>query len=288
MQYFKNLFGSVTSPATYQRFMAAPTRQALIHFTLSMLLVGALQGFFLVREYYPQLITGVEENTQAIVASYPTDLTFTWDGQQLIADPAKYHVLPINPAALPIFQDFPSADNETIVYLNEDITAQDAAAALGDYDAAAIVDRHSLFYYSEDTGMSEEALVTYFGDNQFTLNHEMLPGLQSAAVNGVAGFQTTALWLGPVILALLAWMSQFLTSLFLATILFLLGKVTKTMESWTQSWRFTLVLLVVVQLITIAVGFLYPATTVPVQMLAFWLLSAFILFSLKMVPRTKN
>lgn len=282
MQYLKNLFGSFTSPATYQQFMAGPTRRALGHFALSMLLISALQGFVLVRQWYPQLVSGLQENADALMAAYPADLTISWDGQQLTTDPAKYHLLVMDPSLLPLFQETPGATSETLVYMNADVTTQEALEAMTSYRASAVVDQHSLFYTTPETGLNEEALGEYLGDRHFELKREMLPVLRNTAVEGVSRFQPTALWLGPLLLALFVLIAQFFTSLVFATLLFLPAKLLGAVESWAQSWRLTLVLLVVVQLITVLTGWLYPATTFPVHTAAFWLLAAFILVALRL------
>jgi hypothetical protein len=211
-------------------------------------------------------------------------LTISWNGQQHATDPAKYHLLLLDPAVLPLFRGEGVTESDTLVYMNADLTAQEASEAMTSYKAAAVVDQHSLFYSTPETGLSEEALGEYLGDRQFELKRDMLPALRNAAVETVTRLQPTALWLGPVVVALLVLIAQFFTSLVFATLLFLPAKLFGALETWTQSWRLTLVLLVVVQLLTIAVGFLYPTTTFPVHTAAFWLLSAFILFAL----RTKN
>jgi len=62
--------------------------------------------------------------------------------------------------------------------------------------------------------------------------------------------------------------------------LWLPASMGKVIKSWQESWRFTLVLMVVVEIIHWLSVLLYPNSTFSIYSISFWVLSLFILFSL--------
>lgn len=280
MNYFKNLLGSFTTPHTYREFIAGPTRRAFGHFLLSMLIIGAAEGLYLSLKTLPKLHEKLVASMDTIVAAYPADLTIEWDGQQLTTHPAKYRVLELEPSQLPLFASLPD-NQEKLVYINDDLTTSSAAEALNQYDAVGIVDQHSLFFNSPEKGMEEITLADSFGDVQVALQKKMLPQLETAGVQIIDHLQPIVLWAAPVALALLLLISQLFTSLFYATLLWLPARLSGSIRTWGDSWRFTLVLLVVAEIISLVAALLYPTLNFPVYAVAFWVLSAFILLSLR-------
>jgi hypothetical protein len=128
--------------------------------------------------------------------------------------------------------------------------------------------------------LTEYDLKEYLGEKPLLINQANLPELYDLALTGLASLVEVAniLIIPATIVGLI--LRRFFTSLLLASLLWLPARLGKLINTWSESWRFTLVLLVVVEIIYWLSILLYPNLTFSVYSASFWILSLFILLSL--------
>lgn len=279
MSYFQNLISSFFNPHVYLSFIRAKSSKAFAHFALSLVLIGAAQGFYFVYKLFPMLRERLTVSADEIVADYPADLLFHWDGQSLTTEPDTYDQLVMRPSDLPLFAELAGQD-EVIVYRDAELTASEAAAVLGENQVGLVVDRQAMYYLSQESGMEIAPLSDHLDENSLTINKNVITMARDWLFSAMPVAEKFVWWLAPLLVIAGLLVSRLVTALIFATILLLPARLGKVITTWRESWRFTLVLLVVVEIVSLAVSLLYPGLTFPVYSVAFWALSAFILLAL--------
>ncbi|MFH2118528.1 MAG: hypothetical protein ABII10_02235 [Candidatus Paceibacterota bacterium] len=286
--YFRNLFSSFFDLQTYRRFIQGKTNQAVWHFVISMLLVGLVISWQFYTRAIPFIKEAVISNLDYLVTNFPSDLVINWDGTQLTTEPEQYHFLALHPEKLPLFdsleQSFP---DPLLIYTNTKLTLDDADELLTQSHSAMIIDQNSVFTITDDqNGLKRLALSEYFNDSQLMIDQANLPQLRQTTQNGILKLlDLTAKLILPLILVGLL-LARLFTSLILATLLWIPARLGKVIDTWQESWRFTLVLLVVVEVIHWISLAIYPNLNFPVYTIAFWVLSLFILLALNSQVKT--
>lgn len=291
MQYFKNLFNSFTNPDSYSQFIKGKNSTAFWHFAISMLVIGTLQGLYFSTTGLPILREKIDLGLDNVQAGYPVDLEIAWDGSQLTTTPEEYHTIKLDLAELELFDQLPAdvSYNQALLYINEDLSFNEAVETMDQENVDGIIDQESFYFSSPESGKVEQyALREALQDTDFTVNKDALPVLRELVNQGVDAGLKFIIWFLPLVLAVATLVSRLMISLVFATLLYIPAKLGKFLADWQQSWRFTLVLLVVVEILSQLASLLYPSLTFPVHSTAFWILSLFILVALKTKPQAKK
>ncbi len=291
MQYLKNLFGSFYNPQVYQDFINSKTSMAVWHFLISMVLIGALHGVYLASVGLPMLREKAQQSVDQLMATYPKDLIINWDGEKLTTQPEEYHELRIDPSELALFDELPGrpAPNQSLLYLNQDLSPSEAAALLDEENLEGLIDQESLYYLDPESGSLQEiAIQEYLEASELTIDKDSLPVAEQYLDQGVEVMLRLARWFLPALLAIGLTIGHLIVSLVFATLLYLPARMGKLITRWRESWRFTLVLLVVVEILSRATFWLYPNLDFPVYSVAFWALSVFILLALNNQPKPQS
>ena len=293
MQYFKNLIESFFKPELYQAFIKAKSRKAFGHFALSMVLIGVVQGFYFGSVLLPEFREKAQQSLDQLMTVYPAELQITWDGEQLTTTPAEFDELRFDSGELAIFDQVPGgvSPNQAALYVNRDLSLSEAVDLMAEEDVEGVIDQRSAFFVTEGAGVEELLLRDYLQDTTFVIDRDSLPLARDYLGQGLEAVLRMALWFLPIIFALALLVSRLIVSLIFATLLLFPARLGKAISNWRESWRFTLVLLVVVETLSQATRLLYPQLSFPVYSVAFWSLSLFILLALnteKTPPRGKK
>ncbi|OGJ37830.1 MAG: hypothetical protein A2383_01950 [Candidatus Pacebacteria bacterium RIFOXYB1_FULL_39_46] len=281
--YFKNLFTSFFDLQVYHRFIQGKTSQAVWHFTISMLLIGIVVGWQIYTHAIPAVREAIDNNLDYLATNYPQDLNIRWDGAQLTTEPEQYHFLAIHPEKLPLFnslkEDF---SGPLLIYTNTNLTMAEADKLLTQHNSIMVIDQNSIFAITdEQEGLRSLVLSEYFDDKQIEINQTNLAQYEQIVKDNLNSWLDlfSKIVFPFFVFGLL--LIRLVTSLIMATILWIPARLGKIINTWQQSWRFTLVLSVVVEIIYWISSLLYPDLSFPVYGIAFWVLSLFILLSLK-------
>jgi hypothetical protein len=180
---------------------------------------------------------------------------------------------------LPLFQA-PAEPAWPLIYVNSQLDAPQALTLLTQEEATILIDQQAVFALSPEGDLNRYWLEDYLGDNQFVIDQQSLPKWGDLFSTGLDRLLATFSWLIIPIVAIGLTMVRLLSSLFLAALLWLPASLGKAVKNWRETWRFTLVLMVVVEIIHWLARLLYPQSS-SIYALAFWLLSVFILLALK-------
>ena len=284
--YTTLLINSFTQPNSYKKWVILPKKHILSFFVISMLLVGFLRGAYFSVVQIPKIITSFTNFQEKIVNQYPEDLIISWNEEQLSLSPEEKY----ENADLDLAQLFESEffRPNLIRYRSEFSSEDEKQQLIKDEQTFAVISPEEISFMIEDeqtgdeTKIVTEPLRDIITSPGFSLQHDDLPAFQKLTNEKIKEFQPRVQMAFPFIIMPFFLSGKFFVSFIYATFLWIFSKLAKfPLKTWRQNWKLTLSILVTVSYIELLVKVIYPNTFSPIQEVAFWAISAFVLLSWK-------
>lgn len=284
--YTTLIINSFTQPNSYKKWVILPKKHVLSFFVISMLLIGFLRGAYFSVMEIPKIVTSFTNFQEKIVNQYPEDLIINWDQEKLSFSPQeKYENVDLDLAQ---FSESEFFQPSFIRYRSQFSSEDEKQQLIADKQTLAVLSPKEISFMIEDEETGDEIkiftepLKDIITIPYFSLHHNDLPIFQQLINEKIEYFQPRVQIAFPFFIMPLFLSGQFFVSFIYATFLWVFSKLAKfPVKTWRQNWKLTLSILVTVSYIELLVKVIYPNTFSPIQEVAFWAISAFVLLSWK-------
>jgi hypothetical protein len=279
-KYFSLLLAGFIQPNSYKKWVILPKKHVVRFFTVSMLLIGLIQGILFSTQEIPKIVDSYLSFQEKIINQYPEDLIVSWKEERLSLLPEdKYKEIDLN---LRNVNGIEMNGDGFILYRNDEAMEDEIKQALENRNNFAFITNQKIYLLTEENDLFSQSMVEMFETEDFEVKKEDLPILQNKISDQLDIWVPKIQIILPFIASLMSLGLGFLVSFIFASFMWLLLKISPlTIKKWRQAWQLTLAVLVTVSLIELIIQIIYPQNLTPIRELAFWLISGYVLLSWK-------
>lgn len=275
--FLRTIKKTLTQPAYYFEIMQAKFWFVFRFFSLSLILLGLLMAVRFNQRSIPQLKTGFNQALAELKNNYPVELMIEWDGSKLelsTDDPITIGYPSNWPGILPAEIEQPTQ----LAYLTDQDLTSDEINKEFTVDSWFVIDQDQLFVSDLNQGWNSQLLSPLFPEPR-SISAENLDQfineIQQTVESYLQAIQASSYFVIPLALI----MTTLWTLLIESVILFLLFKLNRLGLNFGQTFKFSLQVGVVAELVNQLSIWLYPDLNWPMFSLTFWLVTIYVFWT---------
>ncbi len=275
--YLITLRNILTKPAYYLVVVKAKFWFVFRFFCLSMILLGLLMALRINQRLVPQLENEISQALRELKDNYPEELRLEWTGAKLklsteelvVVDyPSNWHEI------LPVDLQQP----EKLAYLTGQNLATDELSQNMPTSSWLVIDQDQIYFSDFNQNWSGQPLTSFFTESQ-TINSANLDQIISKLEQNIQNYSQTARFVTYLVTPMLLLVTTLWALLIETVILFLLFKLNRLTLTFNQTFKLSLQVGVVAELVNQISAWLYPELRWPMFALTFWLVTIYVIWS---------